>query len=46
VPIHRPETNASAGRVIHLIGGRVQKVSALEYRQMRETWEPGRATAT
>ena len=40
---HRPETIASADRVIHLIDGQVRQVSALEYRQARPPDDKERA---
>ena len=43
---HRPETIASADRVIHLIDGRTQQVSAPDYRPLRSPPERERAAAT
>ena len=43
---HRPETIASADRVVHLIEGRAQQVSVLEHRQMRPVVEKDRIGAS
>jgi len=40
---HRPETIASADRVIHLIDGQVQQVAAIDYRQARQSEDKERA---